>query len=116
MLIDDPDNFVIITFTRPYKVQYGDVVAGKNILPELVEQGCISLSGKVIPDIPTLLRVAEAYAYEDVQNGVNAGTEVDKYAIRLNFNSTGLQLYGEYAFKYSNSNTPARIPISISSR
>ena len=106
VLIEDPDDFVIITFTRPYKVQYGDVVFGRNILPELVEQGCFELSGKVVPDIKALLNVAEAYAYEDVQNEVNAGTGVDKYAIRLNFNETGLLLYGDKNFKYSNSNEP----------
>lgn len=106
VLIEDPDDFVIITFVRPYRVQYGDVVGGRNILPELVEQGCIKLSGKVVPDTQTLLRVAEAFAYEDVQNGVNAGTGVNSYAIRLNFNSTGMLLYGDKAFKYSSSNTP----------
>lgn len=50
--------------------------------------------------------MAEAFAYEDVQNGVNAGTGVNSYAIRLNFNSTGMLLYGDKAFKYSSSNTP----------
>ena len=105
VLIEDPDNYVIITFVKPYKVQYGDVT-GKNILPELIAQGCIELSGKVIPNLTALQAYAEAYAYENIDDAVDGGTQVSSYTIRLVFNKDGMDRYGEYSFKYSASNKP----------
>lgn len=108
VLIEDPDNYIIIKFVKGLPVQYGDVT-GRNLLPDLIKNGCIELSGKIIPNLTALLAYTEAYAYEDVsaEDGiVNGGTSVGRYAIRFMFNEDGKRLYGDAKFKYSTTNEP----------
>ncbi|MDE7330166.1 MAG: hypothetical protein K2N30_03590, partial [Clostridia bacterium] len=109
VLIEDPDNYIIITFKNKLPVQYGDVIEGKNLLPDLIANDCIDLSGKIIPNLTALLAYTEAYAYEDVSSEdgtVNGSTTVGGYTIRFVFNEDGQKLYGDANFKYSATNDP----------
>ena len=109
VLIQPKDRYIMITFTKPYQVTYGDSVEGKDLIDELIDGGYIEVSGR-INDLETLREIARAYAYEDVGSDgfVNESTDASKYSIRLVFTDLAANSddYRNIEFRYSTSNNP----------
>ena len=109
VLILKNTDYIIVTFNpeKQYKVSYGDMVSGRNIIGDLIDGGYVTLSGATT-DSELLKLYADAYAYEDVSSGdtVSASTGVNRYTIRFVLNERGLSdsRFNELEFKYKNTN------------
>ena len=98
--------FIIVNFTKGLNVNYGDVT-DRDLLPELIAQGCIEIGDGFEITLDELKTIAKAYAYEDVsdENGfVGGATTVGNYTIKLVFNERIDSKYDHLEFKYSDSN------------
>ena len=107
VLIQSADNYIIVEFVKDYTAEYGNTVAGANIINELIDNGIIRLADKnvMVTDMEQLRSIATAYAYADVSSAAGfAGktTAAGAYTVLLSLKPDAWvqEAYGDLTFIY----------------
>ena len=107
VLIQSADNYIIVEFVKDYEAEYGNTVAGANIINELIDNGVIRLADKnvMVTDMEQLRSIATAYAYADVSSAAGfAGktTAAGAYTVLLSLKPDAWvqEAYGDLTFIY----------------
>ena len=98
VLIKEEGEYVVIIFQKNYEITYGDELP-ENLAEELIDGGYVTVSGPLA--VADLKRVATAFAFNGSKENVNSLTNVGKYSIYFELDSSVPANY-EVIYKRSN--------------